>query len=293
MNKEEKRKRISFVLKSQWDRAGDEISDKQTHDRIWQQIYKSVRIKAKRIYFVAAAGIAAAVVVTIGLFRYGLGSGMQDALNDRYELVAENSCVQMLPDSTVVWMAAGSRLCYNENFCEDRQLWLDGDATFDVTKRNGSTFRVVLDDSYVEVKGTVFSVQQKQENMVRVSLYEGKVDFVSSATGECQSLLPSQQVTYNRNEGIMHKENFPAQIQWDDGHYMLHQVSLPQLADFLRSHYGVQVKSDVTDGESLKMTGRILFDESLSSVLSNICFTLNLNCICEDDTYILKNTIQN
>ena len=292
LNIEEKKNRVSSVLKSQWDEAGEGIHDKMTRDRIWQQIHRSVRGNVTKIYRMAAAGIAAAVLLTAGLLRYGHVSGRHD-LHENCEWIAENSCTRILPDSTEVWMAAGSRLRYNGDFCEDRQVWLEGDATFDVEKRGNSTFRVFIDDSYIEVRGTVFSVRQNQGDAVTVSLYEGKIDFVSSVTGECLRLQPSQQVTYSRSQRTMLKEDFPEQIQWADGHYMLHQVSLPQLADFLCSHYGVCVKTDVTECASLKMTGMISFSEPLSSVLSNICFTLNLNCICDGDTYILKNTIQN
>lgn len=289
-DRKENRKRIFSALRSQWDKAGEGIDDAQLHDRIWLHIHRSVRSDASRTYWMAAAGIAAVVLMISGLYWSGHGLRMQDGSPADCEWIAENSCRCLLPDSTEVWMEAGSRLRYKDSFSQDRQVWLDGDATFDVTRRSGSTFRVCLDDSYIEVKGTVFSVRQNSGDMVTVSLYEGKVDFVSSVTGECSQLSPSQQVIYSRSEGVMHRKDLPAQIQWSDGHYMLHQVDLPQLTDFLRQHYGVRIESDVADSASLKMTGIISFDEPLSSVLSNICFTLNLNCICKDDTYILKNT---
>lgn len=41
----------------------------------------------------------------------------------------------------------------------NREVWLEGVSTFEVTKRKGHNFKVYIDQAFVEVKGTVFRVQ--------------------------------------------------------------------------------------------------------------------------------------
>lgn len=39
---------------------------------------------------------------------------------------------------------------------DKREVWLEGESTFEVTKRKGRNFKVYIDQAFVEVKGTVF-----------------------------------------------------------------------------------------------------------------------------------------
>jgi tetratricopeptide (TPR) repeat protein len=55
----------------------------------------------------------------------------------------------------------------------------------------GERFRVIIGDAEVEVRGTKFSVTAKDNKLVRVVVFEGKVE-VRPAKGEQRLLLPSQ-----------------------------------------------------------------------------------------------------
>lgn len=292
---EKHRKLFNEALKTQWAEAGGDIDDPMLRERIWQRIHRTIhRTKTERLlrnYWRAAVSAAAAVIVALWVVEFsdrGIFTGSDTPAGS--EWLADKYCKRMLPDSSVVWMAAGSSLRYAGDFSEERRVWLDGDATFEVKKHNGRPFRVCLDDSYVEVKGTVFSVKRSGADLVTVSLYEGRVDFVAEATGAVASLTPSQQVVFDRNTATVSCRELPPQIRWHDGSYLLQQVDLPRLVEFLEQHYDVAIRTDITSSASMKMTGEIAFDEPLSSVLSTICFTLNMNCICETDGYVLTNT---
>ena len=58
---------------------------------------------------------------------------------------------------------AGDRLQYTlrKNFESQREVWLEGEALFDVTKRKKQHFIVHIPKAYIEVKGTSFQNQKE------------------------------------------------------------------------------------------------------------------------------------
>ena len=73
----------------------------------------------------------------------------------------------ILADGTVVWLNAGSSLQYAGNFnSKNREVFLTGEAYFEVTKQSDGTPFVVKTDQYsVLVKGTKFNVSSYPEDL--------------------------------------------------------------------------------------------------------------------------------
>ncbi|RYY93322.1 MAG: hypothetical protein EOO11_19915, partial [Chitinophagaceae bacterium] len=66
----------------------------------------------------------------------------------------------LLPDSTVVWLNAGSRLTYTEGFgVSHRRTELTGEAFFDVTHNASLPFIIQTRDVRIRVLGTAFNVK--------------------------------------------------------------------------------------------------------------------------------------
>jgi len=83
----------------------------------------------------------------------------------------------LLPDSTVVWLNAGSKLTYNEHFGNsNRNTTLTGEAFFDVKK---STIPFIIHANTIQIKvmGTAFNVKAyPDERTTETSLIRGKVE---------------------------------------------------------------------------------------------------------------------
>ena len=58
-----------------------------------------------------------------------------------------------MPDSSVVWLNSGSTLEYAADFMENREVALNGEALFDVTKDNRHPFVVLASEVKVKVHG--------------------------------------------------------------------------------------------------------------------------------------------
>jgi transmembrane sensor len=111
----------------------------------------------------------------------------------------------ILSDSTEVILNSGSKLKYPVVFNDNnREVVLEGEAFFKVTKRLKAPFIVKTNDVNVTVYGTVFNVSAYiDESFIQTTLVEGKVGVsLNNILSESEiKLMPGQQLTYNRGTG--------------------------------------------------------------------------------------------
>lgn len=88
----------------------------------------------------------------------------------------------MLPDSSLVWLNAGSKLVYAGDFGrKSRRVRLEGECYFEVVCNAGRPFTVETDVLNVTVLGTSFNVQAYAEaRAVEVDLLKGRVEVATS-----------------------------------------------------------------------------------------------------------------
>ncbi len=93
--------------------------------------------------------------------------------------------VVTLSDGTRVWLNAGSRLIYPSKFVDkSREVFLVGEAFFDVKENKNQPFVVKTIDVQVEVLGTRFNVMAYPEDFaVQTVLEEGSVEIKSNGAG--------------------------------------------------------------------------------------------------------------
>lgn len=172
----------------------------------------------------------------------------------------------ILPDSSTVWLEPDSKVRISSEFLAKREVWLTGSSVFEVKKKANTDFKVYINTACIEVKGTVFSVNQPTLDTSIIALYEGAIDFI----GKNQSLIsmtPSQRLVYNVHTGSTHVENFSENIQWLDGNYRFTDIRIDNLMDFIRKKYRVEVELDEAVNHGLLLTGTIRNDEKVESVI--------------------------
>lgn len=147
--------------------------------------------------FIAVAAIACVLLLS-GTYSFYLYRNTETTDN-RFALetaYGEKSKL-ILADGTVVWLNAGSSLQYAGNFnSKNREVFLTGEAYFEVTKQSDGTPFVVKTDQYsVLVKGTKFNVSSYPEDIsAKTTLLEGSIDIlykgrhIPVAPGELLSL---------------------------------------------------------------------------------------------------------
>jgi len=102
----------------------------------------------------------------------------------------------VLPDSSVVWLNAGSRLTYNEQFgTSNRSTTLTGEAYFDV-KKSTIPFTISANGLHIKVLGTAFNVKSyPNEKTTETSLIRGRVEVThDKRPGEVFILKPNEKL---------------------------------------------------------------------------------------------------
>lgn len=114
-----------------------------------------------------------------------------------------------LPDNTKVWLSENSSISYNKRTFEDeRHLELDGEAEFEVTKRNGARFKVKTSSIEVIVSGTIFNVREySYDKQAEVILAEGAVSMKKRGSDELFRINVGQKASYNASCNEIQIEN--------------------------------------------------------------------------------------
>ncbi|MGZ3922291.1 MAG: FecR family protein [Flavisolibacter sp.] len=108
----------------------------------------------------------------------------------------------VLPDGTRVWLNAGSKLTYNEQFgITNRSTSLTGEAFFDVIK-NATPFTIRANKIQIKVLGTAFNVKAyPDEKTTETSLLRGKVEVtLDRRPGETVILKPNEKLIVSNEE---------------------------------------------------------------------------------------------
>ncbi|MBO9657556.1 MAG: FecR domain-containing protein [Chitinophagaceae bacterium] len=136
----------------------------------------------KRLRWVIAGLTAAASMAALLFFnpfsrKQDASTGALSNVNEISTRLGSKTRIQ-LPDGSVVWLNAGSKLTYDKDYNhEDRQVTLTGEGFFDVIKNPAKPFLVHTSNIDVRVLGTVFNVKAYPEDKTtETSLIRGSLE---------------------------------------------------------------------------------------------------------------------
>lgn len=105
----------------------------------------------------------------------------------------------LLPDGSTVWLNAGSKLFYQNDFTgTTREVRLEGEAFFDIIKNTSKPFIVHTAGIDIRVLGTAFNVKAYPEDVnIETTLYRGLVNVTRQGEGKTTTieLKPNQKLT--------------------------------------------------------------------------------------------------
>lgn len=209
---------------------------------------KVIQKKFNLSIFWQYAAIVAALCI-ISYFSYWRGG---EKVKEHFaEIVVESPLGSKtklyLPDGTLVWLNAGSRMAYSQGFgVEDRLVKLTGEGYFEVKRNEELPFAVQTKALKVEVLGTKFNFRDYPEDEeVIVSLLEGKVVLDNLMRKEKPLfLIPNERVVLDKKSGKMQLEKALATnaSQWKNGYLFFDEELLPDIVKELERSYGVKIQ---------------------------------------------------
>lgn len=153
-----------------------------------------------------------------------------------------------LADGTMVTLNAGSKLKYPNIFRGDiREVQLEGEGYFQVTKRPKQPFVVRTEKLHVKVLGTSFNIRSyRQDARMEVSVVSGKVAVDSNEKGTGQSVLltPQQKASYTVATGVLEKGICESadEIAWQNGVLNFRNNSMKEVARVLERKFDITIR---------------------------------------------------
>lgn len=195
---------------------------------------------------------------------------MNQGMTECYVANGEKQMI-MLADSTTVILNSGSLLIYPEQFsANNREVYLSGEAIFNVTKDESHPFIVKTPDFYVKVLGTVFNVNSYPDaEYATATLKEGSVS-ISAEGKDAWLLSPNQTLTYSRetHKISIEQSDVSEAFGWKDGKLCFRSSSIHSIVKTIERYYGMRVYLTTEKYDSELITAKFIHGESIDEMLS-------------------------
>jgi ferric-dicitrate binding protein FerR (iron transport regulator) len=208
------------------------------------------------------ARAAAAILIILGvIYVYNRQSSSMDQLIMQTMVMSgEHSQKQVaLPDGTTVFLNRGSELLFPETFDQNsREVYLKGEAFFDVAPNKEQPFVVHAGISKTTVLGTSFNLRAYgKEDDIRLTVVSGKVAFTLTDDREKVIVTPGNMANLNRNsKQISHGENPDLNfLSWKTHELKFDNCPLDELVMVLGRHYTVDIRLENDSTRNCRFTG--------------------------------------
>lgn len=176
-----------------------------------------------------------------------------------------------LPDGSSVWLNAGSTMKLPKNFNkEKREVYLEGEAFFDVAKQVDKPFLIHSGNLHTRVLGTTFSISAYQAATLNtVTVVNGKVQ-VSDASGILDNLTADRKMEYSNSSGKHAIATIDAakEMAWNAQQLVFTDLPMADIALHLQHWYGYQFYFKNQPLKNVRFTASFKNTISLQSLLN-------------------------
>lgn len=272
---------LELLMKKQWDDLFlKEEEPHKNYEHILHRIHNQINtyhtshsgIISRNIFVGWVLKIASALFVPLAL--YFLIDINKSSSNENVSWVEINapawSRIQFnLPDGTSGWLNSNSTLKYYTEFKSDRQVYLTGEAFFNIYGDAKRPFKVIINGVHITALGTRFNVASyPDDNDIEIVLEEGKLAI--NKAEEKQSLLinPNDLLIYNKisQSYSVKKVNPQKYLSWTKGILIFRNDPLDVIARKLERWYNVDIDIVADNKEEIRLRATFT-DESLEEIL--------------------------
>lgn len=231
--------------------------------------------------------IAASIALLISLSWIIFTANKEEPQSLQAVMVPAGQRVQLvLGDGTKVWLNSKSTFTYPTSFGKNiREVELDGEGYFEVTKNEKAPFIVKTRKYDIKVLGTTFNVSAYQNKLsaFETSLLEGAVDVSTGDQTEWISLTPNEKVT--EIDGILQKDtiNNPEHLRWREGLICLDDEPFENLMRKFAVYYGIDIVINNPNVLKYKCTGKFRQTDGIEYALRVLQKDVNFKYLRDDE----------
>lgn len=183
----------------------------------------------------------------------------------------------VLSDGTKVWLNSGTKFVFPASFkTAKREVFLQGEAVFDVTHLEKSSFYVKTNDFSIRVLGTVFNVTAyADDDRSSAVLERGHIEIVEEKallSGKTLDMSPGTLAVYNPEKGTFTSTQVNPEdyLSWRNGFLSLHSEKMIDILRKLSRYYNIDIKLADKTLELETFTGNLDLKGSPEEVLAVI-----------------------
>ena len=168
-----------------------------------------------------------------------------------------------LADGSKIWLNAESMLTYPEKFGgNSREIFLEGEAFFDVATNAKRPFIIHLKKGTIKVLGTSFNIRAYENEPVQTAVVTGKVAFIpryegTRNAGDTILVTPDVKVTYTASSGTLTKgSTIGAEDKaWTEGRLIFRNATLEEIGASLERNFNKHVEFEANAPKQYRLTG--------------------------------------
>jgi len=212
---------------------------------------------------------------------------------------------QLLPDGSIVWLNPEAHLTYPTKFGKLRQVTLEGEAFFEVTKDAEHPFIVTSGKVRTKVWGTSFRIRSiPGEAYTKVSVLTGKVSVsipekpnvhTTQRVVETEVILhPEEEANYQHEKHELLKAEVPPASDlmiWRKANLTFENTPMENIAAELSKYYHLDVQVEGVALRKYQLTADFT-DKNLADILVLICKSVRAEYSKQNNRIILRNLNQ-
>jgi transmembrane sensor len=228
------------------------------------------------------------ILVTVGTFAWL--SLRPDQNNEMISVTNHEptTLVHTLEDGSVVYLAPGTEIKYPLSISDNKRvLEMSGEIFIDVTPDINRPFVVQMPEAVIEVLGTSFNVNTRNETGLEVFVETGKVQV--SLTGYSHEKIYVESGELLTRSGNKLEKNIPVQgynTAWRKNQMQFKDEYLANILKVLNHNYNSSFVIQEKELEERRLTVTF-YNNSITTITELICLSLNIDHEIKPDSSIV------
>lgn len=241
---------LKELSRDHWDQTKDEKLDLR---HILRKIHRIIKEQDsntnsnKLLFWYSRIAAILLVPILISSIYLRIDYYQADQLYSEFSAPKGSRVQFLLPDGSTGYLNGGSSIKYPTNFSKNRNIYLEGEAYFEVKKDKNHLFLVETALATVQVLGTHFDVcAYKEDNKMYTTLEEGKVQILNKQTNTTALLSPGQQNAINQSDGKMSTNSVNTQLytSWREEILKIDNTPFSEVVKLMERWYGINIQLD-------------------------------------------------
>lgn len=292
----DKRKELFFQIKSMYEAKHSQslpLDTEKGWSRLADKVEKHENRRIRNRTLLKVVSYAAVFLTALLISNPPFGNRQSANKVARYEMGDPLKADKItLPDGTIIYVGKRTSVHYNTDYgVENRTVYLDGEAYFEVAKQKHCPFIVKSGTQSVEALGTHFNViAYAADTIMQTTLLEGSVRLTMENIQAPYYLKPNQQLTYipeSKQVSIANVDGKQA-TEWVTGYFHFNGEKLEIILNRLNRVYEMNF---IIQSEKLKgytFSGTFYKGQSVKDILDIIGYTLPLAYTIKDNNVYLN-----